>query len=833
MDKFDQMTILLIEMKKLNQSTSKIANSLEKIEQKEILRRKEIYLAHRIENFIRNKLPNRIKQTIRNFTILTNTKNNSKSFDLSKLDLKPADQIPEITIITWDCAHNAAGPAYWIADALTQSYKCEVVSGLHERFGNTIWEPISRVPVITRYVNVSDNLWDQAKLEYFALGSTIQSDTIICTKYRPGSIYILLGALSVRPRKVIFFVDDEEQQFAKENPEFLNDCKDEINECMGLISKMKGSNLSAPNTSILSKFTNSNKKLIAHTRPNYLIKIEPTTRNNPDKINIGFFGTVRKHKGINRLLSSLYENKNIYLTIAGDLDQETKNLVGNHLERNRITILPILKYDQMMKYLCEMDFVMYASEISSKISQQTTAKISDAIGLGVTPIISNTEGNKHFLDERVALDIEEIDLTKISLSEKIKREGLKEYFQKNICYNKIEETIFSIVSSLKETSTHIPDWITKGTSKSNQEIKTIDNRFIYIHLWKQYDSGLWGRRVDNIAKYQHFSNRVKSTLIINKPVKKSALESKFNKKSFEEKIKQTKFGSRHYQPLLVNSKPNQHIEELLAIIKNNHENVRFIIYPYVDYIDLSSECFQSNNTIVDVVDNQTLFSQRDSHSAKIIKQYSELAARFTTINNRSKQTLSDFGIGIDHVVQNSAPSIDFNHSQINCPPKVWYPGNLDVSRLDLNLLQKIQKKLPDLRLNFVGAIGATPFAQEGFTNIDFHEPVLLETLTQMIGVNDIIIIPHAKNALTNSMDPLKLYLGALNGLRVISTVKVDLSGNYNVWFNSDHAEFLRNLENCINDRDFIFKKPFIHPLDTWESRVKQIEEIFYLNRMKK
>ena len=101
------------------------------------------------------------------------------------------------------------------------------------------------------------------------------------------------------------------------------------------------------------------------------------------------------------------------------------------------------------------------------------------------------------------------------------------------------------------------------------------------------------------------------------------------------KIEQTNISGIHFQPLAEIYKNSNSVEELLEHIKNTHANTRYVLYPYLDYIDVNSKIFKSYNTIVDIVDNQTLFNQRNDQRKKIYQQYLTLANRFTTINNRS------------------------------------------------------------------------------------------------------------------------------------------------------------------------------------------------------
>jgi hypothetical protein len=838
-DLYNQMNLLIKEFRSANKNLSEISQNLTQLNTK-LDRKYRSNLVVRLENNIRNKALPKLRNY---FGKLRHTKNTNKpSMNISTKKLEP-----EIALISWDISHNACGRAYWMAEALSEKFQVAVYGNMHTRLGHQLWKAISEVPIVTYYQEVDDTDFITAKQKYFSFGKNIEADTIICCKFRPASIYMLLGALSVRPRKVLFDFDDNELCFTSKTGSrraiWLNENEDEVTQCYNMVKAMPGTRITAPNKQIQKLFPDASVTQINHPRPAWLCP----NKNHENKTNfglkIGFFGTLRIHKGLNELLDILEANSEIQLYIVGSIDDSALSALRLSRHSHRILIEGPCTYPELTSKLKLCDYVVYPSNEGSEVSHyQTTAKISDAVGAGITPVITKTLGNAHFIDDGVALDFGDIDWKSLTTSQQIRKQKLTEYYNDTICYTAVRKKITAEIEALDKTDLQLFKANTlKNLQVSNPlSVITIDNRFTYIHFWKQDDSGLYSRRVDNIAEAQIKQNTVKSVIVVNRPLTIKELERKYPEKSLQRtKRKQinwhhTQEGLNHYQPITTQLS-SVHLLEfgesfIETIVEKDVHNRRYILYPYVDYFDLDNFEFNYSNTIVDIVDNQMLFQQTHKHSEKIKLQYVELAHRFKTINNRSHELLSDLSIEIDFVIPNAAKQVTFKHSEKpNQSQKIWYPGNLDPSRLDMTLINKITKKFPKTTLNFIGKSNIAHFNPEN-SNIKIHEPMRFEEMIINFRQDDILIVPHLRNDLVDSMDPLKLYFGAINGLTVVSTVAVQLFGNYpNTFMGLDHDNFLKVLGHAIYDdpqNGPIDRKVILDKRDLWQDRALAISHVF-------
>ena len=111
-------------------------------------------------------------------------------------------------------------------------------------------------------------------------------------------------------------------------------------------------------------------------------------------------------------------------------------------------------------------------------------------------------------------------------------------------------------------------------------------------------------------------------------------------------------------------------------------------------------------------------------------------------------------------------------------PRVLYAGAIH-ERLDTNIIAQISQSLPDASIVIVGP-ALNPDVVKALAplkNVHIHDPVPHAAVPSIMHGADVCIIPHHRNALTESMSPLKLYEYCAMGRAVVAT---DLSPMRNV-----------------------------------------------------
>lgn len=104
-------------------------------------------------------------------------------------------------------------------------------------------------------------------------------------------------------------------------------------------------------------------------------------------------------------------------------------------------------------------------------------------------------------------------------------------------------------------------------------------------------------------------------------------------------------------------------------------------------------------------------------------------------------------------------------------PLAGYAGTIQ-SRVDVGLLGAVAKEMNEVTFALVGGVGrAVEDALAALPrNVRLLGPVRHDALPPMVVACDAGVVPHVHDALTASMDPLKLYEYLAAGLPVVSTV---------------------------------------------------------------
>ena len=133
-------------------------------------------------------------------------------------------------------------------------------------------------------------------------------------------------------------------------------------------------------------------------------------------------------------------------------------------------------------------------------------------------------------------------------------------------------------------------------------------------------------------------------------------------------------------------------------------------------------------------------------------------------------------------------------------PIVGYVGNLDIIRIDLELLKAVASGRPDWNLVFIGSMhkGREIKVLEKYGNVHFLGVRVYEQALRYIRHFDVAIIPHLDNELTRSMNPLKLYVYQSLRVPVVSTPIEnieDFGGLVHV--GDTPEEFITKVEGCL------------------------------------
>ena len=316
----------------------------------------------------------------------------------------------KISILAPDLSLNGLGRAYLLAKILQREYDVEIVGGI---FGKGIWKPVANDRSITfKSVMMGGRFKPYFRIKEIA--KKIDGDVIYASKPLFTSFGVGLLTKLYKSKPLILDIDDWQMGFTKER--YNN---------MDLYCRLKflaSSTLflygvdSYWNNLICEKLlhfadaiTISNKFLKEKFGGTLIYHARDTKSFNPDLFDkelikkeyeiesekklIMFFGTPRKHKGINDLIKaiSIIKNKDLILIIVGidNENQYCKDLVKTckKLLKERFKGFGVQPFEKVPEFLAVADIVVIPQSKNFGTIGQLPAKIFDAMSMA-KPIIA-------------------------------------------------------------------------------------------------------------------------------------------------------------------------------------------------------------------------------------------------------------------------------------------------------------------------------------------------------------------------------------------------------------------------------------------------------------
>jgi len=162
-------------------------------------------------------------------------------------------------------------------------------------------------------------------------------------------------------------------------------------------------------------------------------------------------------------------------------------------------------------------------------------------------------------------------------------------------------------------------------------------------------------------------------------------------------------------------------------------------------------------------------------------------------------------------------------------PRIVFTGAIVAVKLDLELLAELARRRPSWSFALVGPIGpgephADISALTAEPNIHLLGPRRYSELPDMLRAADAGLIPYARNELTASIFPMKVYEYLAAGLPVIATPLPALAGIQDVLSAPDADGLLRLLDQALADDSPERRARRSQAADahSWEQRLAQI-----------
>lgn len=327
-------------------------------------------------------------------------------------DSRQTSSKPSVAVCGWDLAHNAAGRAYTLATIYDTFAQVEIIGSLFPSFGREVWEPI-RDTAIAKHTFVVE---DESKFiaQAIQLVAAHPYDIVHLSKPRAPNIFFGVLYKLFWGTKVLMDIDDEELAFVGADapisiddyiqqhgqlPEFKNLAgKDWTRLAVGVAKEFDG--LTVCNVALQQRYGG---EIVRHARDEKQFVPSPELkRKSREKYGIPqaakvvlFFGTPREHKGLietAQAIASLKRPDLIFCIVGSFIDESLKQQLLQVKECN-YRFLPNKSIFETAGILSIADLCIFLQNADSTAAKyQTPAKISDAITMGITSIVSRVEG---------------------------------------------------------------------------------------------------------------------------------------------------------------------------------------------------------------------------------------------------------------------------------------------------------------------------------------------------------------------------------------------------------------------------------------------------------
>ena len=397
----------------------------------------------------------------------------------------------------------------------------------------------------------------------------------------------------------------------------------------------------------------------------------------------------------------------------------------------------------------------------------------------------------------------------------------------------------------------------------------IDGKMDIVFFWKQNDTGIYGRRQDMLVKYLAKDPRIHRILHFDAPVnifksghdvlksgqggrhshsrlvfyqtlrRRLRLKDK-DKVRFDTFI----FGTQHRAPgFMKRILPSEkdYLDYLARVLKRHQVGQRrtvFWVCPNNFDFPSIEDRFKPDLMVADVIDDQRKWPCSPLYKKKLSQNYEEILARCHLVFANCRSVFEAMGEFTDniHLLPNAAEILEEEAQYWKKPaelarikgPVIGYAGNLDITRLDLDLLTTVASQRPDWNLVFIGSMHRNKdiLRLNKFKNVYFLGVRPYDQALRYIRYFDVAMIPHLDNELTRHMNPLKLYVYFSLHVPVVTTpiANIENFGEF-VQVGCTPGEFIDRVGYCLNNDMITANLERIRELlkaNSWDERMTRL-----------
>ncbi len=708
--------------------------------------------------------------------------------------VKVSRQPDSVAIVVWDAAHNPAGRAKVLYDIVSSKRPAVLFGFCHAEFGDTLWPPLEASPI--RSVLVRPASFGRFSDEVRGLG--LSFDTIWVCKPRLPS-FALAEVIANPDSAMILDIDDNEEAFSR-GPHSWARWYGESSVNKAALYRDRLPVRSVASASLQERFGG---EIVRHVRK-VLPPMERPPRGEdgapPVDLSLVFIGTVRPHKGMLEAarairMAAYRGGLKLKLTVGGTFNPLS---LEQDLHDNAVETMGLVPAAELPDVLSRFDAVLagYPGQggIDDINTYQISSKVGDALQSGLPVLIPRSPATADLaaIPGVYLFDVDDFGevLARVA-AERDVRPTLPESFSIDAAY----ETFLRLEAAARDGVRRWPVPARKPATGSN-----------IVILWKQGDSGLFGRRVDQIARLMaeriegarvrvlEFDTPAAITPHDLNPTSAEILSAGESRRKVDGVIRD----GVEYRTVIAQKgvpepgRTHVNFTEAFDLFLQNHDispaNTVMIVFP-LHYLDGVFEellpCLARFETLVDVVDNQLSWTA-PTRRAQMISLYRwacDMAHAVVFNSAANRDAMIAAGI-VDEARAELIPNwylppaeTDPGHelwqSGTERTPQVLYSGDLN-NRIDWDLFDTVCA-LVGARGGMVHIVGASERVQKELTHIlrrpdcIYHGAMREEAVLGLAASCDFAVVPHVHDGVSAFMNPLKIMMYVAAGLPHVVT----------------------------------------------------------------
>lgn len=697
-----------------------------------------------------------------------------------------------VAVTAWDGAHNPIGRAKVLYDVVTHGRPAALFTYTMGDFGDELWPPLANtdIPVVVIPWN------DRSRYHTAIAQAGIRFETVwICKPRLPN--FHLASVIAANDAKLVLDLDDNDDHFSRSKAS-----RSKAYGGAGLsLSKMYESRIEARTVASLTLQRDYGGEIVRHVREPKAVARQLGTSENA--MRIGFIGTVRPHKNIlgaaRAIAASTWTlGMSFEFHVYGDVAPAS---LVTEIEATGATVGGMVPAADLDRMLMDLDIVLTGFPSADTGGDhaneyQITSKIGDALALGKPVLVPASPSVQDLADTPAVFLFDESNFYE-RLREAALYAGpvaLPQQFTPEAAYEAFQRAE-SVAEKMPRASHVFSDLIaTRGAPAKDPGKRTL------LLLWKQHDSGLYGRRVDQIARAYKRANPGHSVRVLE-------LLHDVEMKGYSERAEDYLSEAAHIVALahakqrggcvdgdgvirdqLAFRADAQVADSLFAYLVGEGImpwNSVVVMFPHNRFYPLFRDVIDPYEKIVDVVDNHFSWAGNNSRSqAAVAVQYNELAlsgSRFVFNSTRNRDYFVMNGIVSDKTVVDIIPNW-YDLPRASGPDEsvgmamdgrfdVLYSGNMN-DRVDWEAVRAIALLDPEIRIHLVGGAERAP---RGFRdvleleNVLYHGPQSESYSLELLSRSHLAVMPHRSDSVSEFMNPLKLYMYSAAGVPVVAS----------------------------------------------------------------